>query len=658
MPIKQIPEKSIGIISIAEYNNNLSDAVNAIGTTPTTLFVNKPTEVKGNITTPTTLTVIVLKGGTINQSTYSITFNGPFDGGEGTTGRIFLGTGSIEINNPINMAWFGVSPSESAANNTTYGNDAINAIPATGQKIYYALIGTTQIDNYWELAISNTTINLGPGVTIQGTAATYLLFIHGTDRETRISNIRVNGGVFDGDSTASIGLVLQYIDNSIIEDVETNNFTSDGISWLGPTGSVAPTEYKNKIIRCKGTNNGAFGIIAGKQEAIEIAHCDYRSSGNSDYDIKNCAAINIHNNSSAGSVEHGINVRNSMYGVDTYGRIVNNEISNCGELGIWIHHDLIDAAPTELKPETTGELRDLIVLGNTVSGTTWSSISVSGSTSHIAQRISIVDNILNNSAIDGVQTSFLKKAIISDNIMDGLGRYGIIGGTQYSTIQDNVINLPIGYGIYLRDETDTTTYATYNTIKNNTIYGDENLLFGFIEPSSSNGDYNEYTGNKIHGVDPSLWYATHGVNDIVEINNYYSAVTDVSTSGTSISALGTFTLQETGPAAQFEIETYGTVTDVAGGNKTILFKGDGSTFLTIRAAANDNTDWFMRLKIDKYSNAGNNYFYSVSDDSGGWNHAIVSDNIGDAATIFTVTGECSSASDAVTLKSLKVKRIK
>ena len=69
------------------YSSDFDAAVVAIGATPTTLYVDDTAAMSTNVTVPTTLKVVVLKGGTIARSTNTLTMNGPFECGLYEIGR-------------------------------------------------------------------------------------------------------------------------------------------------------------------------------------------------------------------------------------------------------------------------------------------------------------------------------------------------------------------------------------------------------------------------------------------------------------------------------------------------------------------------------------------------------------------------------------------
>lgn len=71
-----------GIYVDPRYYTSINGAVSAISTTQTTLVVSTPQTLTASLTIPSTLTLKILKGGSIvKASTYTLTINGPFEAG-------------------------------------------------------------------------------------------------------------------------------------------------------------------------------------------------------------------------------------------------------------------------------------------------------------------------------------------------------------------------------------------------------------------------------------------------------------------------------------------------------------------------------------------------------------------------------------------------
>ena len=88
------------ITDIGDWAGDFDAAITAISTTETTLYIDSAATMSGNVTVPATCKLVIQKGGSINQSTYSLTINGPFECGFSQaftgTGAVTFGAGSIE----------------------------------------------------------------------------------------------------------------------------------------------------------------------------------------------------------------------------------------------------------------------------------------------------------------------------------------------------------------------------------------------------------------------------------------------------------------------------------------------------------------------------------------------------------------------------------
>lgn len=89
---------SSSFTTIGDYSGDFDAAITAISTTATTLYVDIASTMSANVTVPVTCKVVMQKGGSINQSTYSLTFNGPFECGPY---QAFTGTGTVSFGNIV-----------------------------------------------------------------------------------------------------------------------------------------------------------------------------------------------------------------------------------------------------------------------------------------------------------------------------------------------------------------------------------------------------------------------------------------------------------------------------------------------------------------------------------------------------------------------------
>jgi len=281
----------------------------------------------------------------------------------------------------------------------------------------------------------------------------------------------------------------------ILEDCEAGAFTSDGIA-LGGWG--VDLGYGNRIFNCRGSSNGVFGIIAIGQHDLEIAGCHFQQSGDSDYDLKNCASFNFHGNISSTPREHGVNVRCSSNGSDVSGRIADNWVEGAGKVSFYIHHDTHHGL--------TGELYDIIVAGNQSHSPGWSDYSIQGSTGHPLAGLTFADNMGSGAGSHGVSMAYVEAATVSGNDIDGPRGEGVIlSGVWNSTFYDNTVAWPGAGGrirscFDIQDAKDGLTFSIFNTFERNNLYKGAHTGFGFLE--ESNSDHNVFTANTFYGFNP------------------------------------------------------------------------------------------------------------------------------------------------------------
>ncbi len=89
---------------IGNYADSLNTAVSTIGASPQVLYINKAVTLTGNVTVPSTLKLVVEKGGSITTTGYTLTINGPFEAGPyqvfAGTGTVVFGVGSVQAAYP------------------------------------------------------------------------------------------------------------------------------------------------------------------------------------------------------------------------------------------------------------------------------------------------------------------------------------------------------------------------------------------------------------------------------------------------------------------------------------------------------------------------------------------------------------------------------
>lgn len=215
---------------------SINAAVTAIGSTQTTLLVPNAQTLTANLTIPSTLSLWILKGGSIvKASTFTLTINGPFFAGRYT---VFSGfsAGNVTGLQTVFPEWFGaladgstndLSAMTVAANATSTGTIDLNA----GK--------TYKINGEWDIP-ANVSVE-GNGATIDGSSATgltnALIFATGS-----ISS--AIGGGFTGAITAGFAGTLTFNSSPGLAagDLILVRDTDDG-SWYAGFTDARKGEY-------------------------------------------------------------------------------------------------------------------------------------------------------------------------------------------------------------------------------------------------------------------------------------------------------------------------------------------------------------------------------------------------------------------------------
>ena len=299
---------------IGDYSNNLSTAVTSIGATETTLYINAAASVSGNVTVPATLKLVFMKGGSVNQSTYSLTINGPIEAG---LYQIFDGTGSVTFGegacDKLYPEWWGA-----VADNSTDCTTAIQATidSAEASEIRHIRLsgGTYQItdalsiaDNQpnidltisgdWHSTIYQTDTGGANGITIGAAGGSYT---------TKITFL---GFELLGNSSAGHGISVLHASDCTFKNLHISAFGGDGI--------YTDDAWGNEYLRCVIYDNGGHGISLNSDgNAVNIIDCNI-----SNHDTAGKAAVYIDGCD-------GPNIFGGDFSNNTYGIYLGNTESN------------------------------------------------------------------------------------------------------------------------------------------------------------------------------------------------------------------------------------------------------------------------------------------------------------------------------------------
>ncbi len=481
---------------------SLSAAVSAAGAQNKTIMIPTLQSVNENMMIPENLSLLFLRSGSLDiASGISVTVNGHVEAGYW---KIFTGEGSAIITGqPVNCKWFGVDTSETAADNSDYFNRAVSALPSEGGIVFLDVPGDYLISDAIEITESNVTFRFARGAILRKTAINYAIHVHGTDPGNRISNVVIRGVKIAGNSRGGAGIVMQYTEDSMIIDCESNDNTSVGNGFSIGSG-LPDSGCRNRIIRCKAFNNGRFGIIAICENDMEVTGCRCGSNGDSDYDIKNCCNFNLHHNWSSNAQEYGINVRCSSAGMDVSGSVDSNSVYYAGKSSYYIHHDTNDGS--------TGEMYGMIITNNLSYDPNERDFILSGSAGHFIERAVFTGNVGYSAGICGAGLTFLRYFSWTGNVIQDPESWCIIANSmQHSNITGGVLTEPgsaetENAAVSLRDIDDN--YCLYNNISGLLITRGDYGTTGIHETGYS--DYNTFYGNSFDGFDSKSNYGLNG----------------------------------------------------------------------------------------------------------------------------------------------------
>lgn len=239
----------------SEWWASLTAAIVSLGTTETDLLISSQTTCTANTIVPSTIRLLFTQGGSVNQSTYTLTINGNIETG---LHKIFYGTGVVTFGagavKEVYPEWWG-AVGDGSTNDYTAGTNALNSM-AAGQTLSFSA------KNYVISTASQAWIILTDGITVQGTRGT---------------NIIVNGaqaGFVIGNNDAADGITI----GSNASIVTNGAFTSATTSWTGVDGtlaSVAGGQSGNclEITRTGATTQTAkqnLTTVAGKSYVVSV----------------------------------------------------------------------------------------------------------------------------------------------------------------------------------------------------------------------------------------------------------------------------------------------------------------------------------------------------------------------------------------------------
>ena len=426
-----------GYTSIGDYSNDFDAAITAIAATETTLIVDSASTMSGVVTVPKTCKVIIEKGGSINQSTYGLTFNGPFECG---AYYVFTGSGAVSFTTnsvqEVLPEWWGENTTPGTTDMTAEIQAAVDSI--TAGDVYY------QHQTYLISApiIPESSVNfVGCGTIKLGANADDDMFdITGADTDIGFYDL-----TFDGNGA--------------------NQTRADTVNIINATTQVKRITIKNCTFKNAGSRAVLFSAGLAHEDIIVTGNrfIDYYANGVVFWGvIRGVISDNIFDNSAITPDGNGgaIGVGNISTDITVSGNSIDIGDSQVATFGI----ETGQAGTTRISiTGNTINCRDYALNDGISIATTTNSV-VSGNSITKAQYIGAIE-VAGSSSI----------SVTGNSILD-VDTHGIAINDQNHTISvtGNVIDSFTKQGISVQKSTGGTTATIYgisiigNTITNGT----------------------------------------------------------------------------------------------------------------------------------------------------------------------------------------------
>jgi parallel beta-helix repeat protein len=417
------------LTTIGDYSGDFDAAITAIGATATTLYIDDTATMSAVVTVPATCTVIVNKGGVIDQAGNGLTFNGPLIMQGGT----ITNDSTLAING---MFQAGLYEAFTSTGTVTFGADSVDMVYPE----WSGGIGDDSTD--CSTAINNIISSGRPVYLNKG--KTYLVTSAITMNQ---DGARLCGtGTLKGDA-ASFAAQTQFIsvtaDNCIIEDITVDQ-DDNPTGWSIHVSSATNT----RIRRVTSTNvQQAFVVVGDTAIDTYVTDCYQKDEG---YGV----LVNDPTGSS------GLFVRGNHFQYD-------GDTAGAGD-GV------------EINAPTNGFAR-FDISNNYIAGYI-DAVANNGLGIGVANgsRGTICSNVVEDVEHDGIHVeNHSADIVISGNTVRDTGPASVTGGGQgivaYDSsnivISDNVVkNVNYAYGIIVNAYPDTAAQNSGNKVVGNSVH--------------------------------------------------------------------------------------------------------------------------------------------------------------------------------------------
>jgi len=523
-------------VMIADYGGDLDAAVADISTTQRALYIDETATLSANTSIPRTLDIHMLEGGTINQSTYSLTFASRSQFHAAPDDQIFTGTGTILFTeeatkaNPAYAEWWGIDGTadeaqinlaltaakhvellprgystaaniQSVSNGSLLGTDWTTILTVAANSVVGVDIEDSDNFELGMMKIVQTSRTGGVGAQLDNAEHCYVHDLWLYDSSVHAFRIRNVGGsntvqycnierIFidsgcssaafsvSSESTTDSGLIQHItIDDLVIYDCDGTGITNNANKVAGSTSNVVKDiRYSNVYINSPGDASD---------------ECGFTASGGAEY-------ISLDQFYIVNAYDAGL----KMESVNGF-QITNGQITGCDDQGVVLGQS---ASLATVFGARYGTISNVGIFSNEKAGLQVGTSSAGGST---VRNITISSNqIYANGVTDGgngIVGYFSADVVVDgnqlwDNGKSAQGNGDILlpasGGNSYAnarwTITNNSIRLTANgvqdYGISIESS------ATDVTIKGNILEGTFvteplNIGSGLFDELNSQVDY-------------------------------------------------------------------------------------------------------------------------------------------------------------------------
>lgn len=274
----------------ASSHASLTAAIATIGSTEADLLISNTTTCTANTTVPSNIRLIVTRQGRINQGTYTLTINGPFEAG---LSQVFTGTGAVTFGRPAKdllPEWWGaIADSTGTGTNGTDNTTALQKAATSAGTTHRLRLSTgtyrvTSAAGSYALTVACPIIGNSPSKSViynSGTGSA--LLIDDANYYERWENFSVVGN-----ANSQNGIATSIIGTGFVNVTAYCHFAHVDSHNHGAHGLIHRNSWATKYFDCKFYENGMLGILCwsvpgddGVANNVWFLLCESRRNGGS-----------------------------------------------------------------------------------------------------------------------------------------------------------------------------------------------------------------------------------------------------------------------------------------------------------------------------------------------------------------------------------------